>query len=105
MKPGMSVSRVAREHDLNTNQVFKWRRLYERGVLPSRPNPLMLPVRIEDSVAPAGRIIAQPPQPQARHPCAARTGCMEIELRGGRVIVQGSVDSGALRLVIKMLSR
>ena len=31
LKPGASVSQVAREHDVNANQVFHWRRQYREG--------------------------------------------------------------------------
>ena len=31
LKAGASVSLVARAHDVNANQVFKWRRLYQQG--------------------------------------------------------------------------
>jgi len=36
LKPGASVSRVARAHDVNTNQVFGWRLQYRvtRHVIP-----------------------------------------------------------------------
>ena len=33
MEPGASVAEIARAHGVNANQVFKWRRLYERGQL------------------------------------------------------------------------
>jgi transposase len=33
LQPGASVARIAREHGVNTNQVFNWRRLYEQGRL------------------------------------------------------------------------
>ena len=33
LQPGASVARIAREHCVNTNQVFNWRRLYEQGRL------------------------------------------------------------------------
>ena len=33
LQPGASVARIAREHDLNTNQVFGWRRAYQDGLL------------------------------------------------------------------------
>ena len=36
--PGTSVSRLVREHDVNANQVFKWRGLYLRGLLDSVPD-------------------------------------------------------------------
>jgi transposase len=105
MKPGASVSRVARDHDVNTNQVFKWRRFYEQGLLGAgRKAVPMLPVRIEDQAAAAG-IIVQSPTPEARQSRGAQAGSMEIELRGGRVTVRGVVDRAALRVVIKMLSR
>jgi transposase len=32
-QPGASVARVARAHGVNANQVFGWRRLYQRGRL------------------------------------------------------------------------
>lgn len=31
MRPGMSVSLVARQHGVAPNQVFNWRRLYTEG--------------------------------------------------------------------------
>lgn len=30
MEPGASVAAIARAHGVNANQVFKWRRLFER---------------------------------------------------------------------------
>ena len=33
LKPGASVAEVARAHGVNANQVFKWRRAFERGEL------------------------------------------------------------------------
>ena len=35
--PGISVSVVARRHDVNTNQVFRWRQQYLRGELGGEP--------------------------------------------------------------------
>jgi transposase len=106
MKPGASVSRVAREHDVNTNQVFKWRRLHERGLLGTGSKAVsMLPVRIEDSPALARRIVIQALDSERMRPRATKTGSIEIELQGGRVTVRGVVDRAALRMVVKMLSR
>ncbi len=66
MKPGASVSRVARGHDVNTNQVFKWRRLYEQGLLGTgRKSVPMLPVRIEHPDA-AGGVIVQSPEGEVK---------------------------------------
>lgn len=33
LEPGASVTRVAREHGINANQVFQWRRMYRDGLL------------------------------------------------------------------------
>lgn len=33
LEPGVSVARIAREHGVNANQVFSWRRLYQQGRL------------------------------------------------------------------------
>ncbi len=33
MEPGASMAEIARAHGVNANQVFKWRRLFERGQL------------------------------------------------------------------------
>ena len=33
LEPGASVALIARAHGLNANQVFKWRRAFERGEL------------------------------------------------------------------------
>lgn len=56
LAPGASVSRVAREHDINANQVFLWRTLYRDGLL-GEDAPALLPVRI-DAPATAGSAAA-----------------------------------------------
>lgn len=106
MMPGASVSRVARDHDVNTNQVFKWRRLHEQGLLEAgRKAAPMLPVRIEDPAALAGRVVMQGPEVETKAAREGETGSMQIELRGGRVTVRGAVDRAVLRVVITMLQR
>jgi transposase len=82
LKPGASVAEVARAHGVNANQVFKWRRAFERGEL-SEPCAALVPVTVastadehgetEDASTPAG-------------------GAINIELPG-RVLI--SVESGA----------
>ncbi len=106
MKPGASVSRVARDHDVNTNQVFKWRRLHEQGLLGAgRKAVPMLPVRIQDPAVLAGRVVVQRPEVETQPAREGETGSMEIELRSGRITVCGAVDCTVLRVVIKMLQR
>jgi transposase len=89
---GASVSRVARRHDVNANQVFHWRKLYQEGRLGTTTNFLPVRVAIEqrgDEVNASGRI----PQP----------GTMEIKLAKGTLRVFGTVDVMALRTVMECL--
>jgi transposase len=91
--PGASASVVARRHDVNTNQLFTWRRQLE-GVSAAPPDQ---PV----GFVPAA-IAVEPPAA----PCARGDGQIEIVLASGaRVIVGMDVDERALTRVIKALSR
>jgi transposase len=80
------VSIVARRHDVNANQLFKWR----REMAPEQPpgpeqSVTMLPV----AIAPE----AGEPRPRAR-----RSGTIEITFSGGaRVCVRGEVSPETLR--------
>jgi transposase len=92
LEPGASVSRVARRHDVNANQVFHWRKLYHEGRLGTTSN--FLPVRVADerrgeAVNESGFI--------------AQAGTMEIKLSRGTLRIVGSVDVTALRTVIECL--
>ena len=48
LQPGASVALVARAHGVNANQVFKWRRAFERGELsePGVASTGLLPVTV-----------------------------------------------------------
>ncbi len=48
LQPGASVSRVARRHDVNANQVFHWRKLYREGRLGDSTAAKLLPVRVAE---------------------------------------------------------
>src|SRR6202167_6644597 len=45
---GTSVSRVARRHDVNANQVFYWRKLYREGQLGGERTTQLLAVKVRD---------------------------------------------------------
>jgi transposase len=85
--PGASVSVVARRHDVNSNQLFRWRRqLLPKAAVESG---VMVPVAI---AADGGR----------RRP--AREGIIEIAFGcGARVRLRGEVSSETLRQVIELL--
>ena len=94
LEPGSSVSIVARRHDLNTNQLFKWR----REMLPKAP-----PAEAEGSPMLPVEIVAEP---ERRSPGRRieRAGFIEIEFGcGTRVCIRGEVAPKTLRQVIELL--
>src|SRR5438094_55126 len=86
--PGASVSIVARRHDVNSNQLFRWRRqLLPKAAVESGA---MVPVEV---ALDGGR----PRQ-------ADREGLIEIAFGcGARVRLRGEVSSEMLRQVIELL--
>src|ERR1700678_677772 len=51
LQPGASVAVIARQHEVNANQVFHWRKLYREGRLELGPSASQLvPVRISEGV-------------------------------------------------------
>ena len=95
--PGASVSMVARQYDVNTNQVFTWRRLYaeasDAAVLQLLP------------------VVVTPEQPAALPPAspappAPSADVIEIELPSGyRVRIGSTIKAAALRVVLDALER
>ena len=92
--PGASVSRVARRHDVNANQVFHWRKLYREGRLGARTG--FLPVTV--AVAKEQSLVARKPDDHI-----PSSGIMEIQLAQGALRISGSVDVTVLRAVIEAL--
>src|ERR1700756_2906567 len=63
LKPGASVSLVARAHDVNTNQVFKWRKQYLQGRLEiDSPTTTLLPVKIANTIPAAPAVSHRKPR-------------------------------------------
>ena len=96
LKAGSSVSIVARQYDVNANQVFSWRKRY-RGE-PSLPSisqgPQLIPVLVT----------AEPDAVATPQSSVAET--IEIELAGKyRVRVSSGVDEQVLRRVLDVLER
>ncbi len=90
---GASIAEVARRHDLNTNQLFTWRRQF--GVDLAAPQDLapILPVTIT-------------PDTPTEYSAPRSTGQMEIVLaEGDRILVWSDVETTALLRVVKALRR
>ena len=93
--PGSSVSRVARRHDVNANQLFYWRKLYREGRLGSGAATPLLSVKVSEQPAEA----AECDRP------VLRSGTMEIQVSKGTIRIAGSVDVVVLRTVLECLAR
>jgi transposase len=92
LEPGAPVSIVARRHDVNANQLFKWRREMAPEQPPAAEQSItLLPVEIAPEAG----------EPRAR---ARRSGTIEITFSGGtRMCVRGEVSPETLRQVIELL--
>ena len=103
LKPGASVSLVARAHEVNANQVFKWRRQYREGRLGITPTATtqstLLPVKISESL-PTIR-----PAAERRRVKARRTGIIDIDLGHARVRIEGAADPDCVRAALEGLVR
>lgn len=92
LRPGASVARVAREHGINANQLFFWRKLHREGIL-GDSSPTLLPVTIEQRAVTAS-IDTTP-----------ATGTLTIEAGRMRLRIEGRPDAETLRLVLAELRR
>jgi len=99
MKPGASVAVVARAHDVNANQVFKWRREYRQGRLDvAKPSAALVPVRISDAIS---TMQAKP----GRRGRTKRSGVIDIDLGHARVRIEGAADAECVRAALEGLLR
>ena len=102
LKPGASVSLVARTHDVNANQVFKWRKQYRDGQLDPKPTAnTLLAVKIADTLPPA----VQSEAALRRRVKAKRAGIIDIDLGHARVRIEGTADPDCVRATLEGLMR
>ena len=96
--PGASVAHIAREHDINANQVFNWRKLYREGLLGAegKAASALLPVTVIAQTRPPAAALTAP---------TARTtpGRIWLESPKGCLSIDGQPDPAALRLVLEHL--
>ena len=96
LKPGASVALVARAHDVNANQIFNWRKMYEKGRL-EISSPTLLPVRITDSVP-----VRSAPRKKSK---PVRPGIIDIDLGHARVRIEGAADPDCVCSTLESLIR
>jgi transposase len=96
--PGASVARIAREHGVNANQVFGWRKLYREGRLGEEGKAVanLLPVTVTAGTGPTTTASAAL---RAR----ANLGRIWLESPKGCLNIEGHPDPTALRLVLEHL--
>jgi transposase len=96
LKPGASVAEVARAHGVNANQVFKWRREFERGEL-NEPCAALIPVTVA-STGDEHRETEEVPAPVG--------GVINIELPGRALIsAENGADPVLLRTILESLRK
>lgn len=94
LQPGVSVARLAREHGVNANQVFSWRKLYEAGQLVANTSAQaneLVPVTVANS--------AQVPEADAV------TGAITLEIGRVRLRIEGHPNAAALAQVLDRVLR
>ena len=97
---GASVARVARAHNVNANQVFHWRKLYQAGRLGGAPAAVkLLPVSVEASPSSTLTLRAEAGS------STSATGTIHIKLGQAQIRVEGHADPGLLRMVLESLRR
>ncbi len=98
LRPGTSVSLVARAHNVNANQVFAWRKQYREGRLevPAMANALV-PVTIRDVVEQVHHRSVQSK--------SLPTGIIDIDLGHARVRIEGAADPECVRAAVEGLIR
>lgn len=102
LKPGASVSRVARAHDVNTNQVFGWRLQYRQGWFEedTKKATALVPVKLTRAVAPVTA------QRRGSHAAASiGAGSIDIDLGHARVRIEGAANPETVRAALEGLLR
>ena len=93
-EPGASVAGIARQHGINANLIFNWRKQHLRGLLgvPRANSSSLLPVRVSEGSADA---IAS----------AIPSGAIHIKFGKARIRIEGKADAQALSAVLERLLR
>jgi transposase len=94
--PSSSVSRVARRHDVNANQLFYWRKLYREGRLGGGVAGALLPVKLSEELPEEATKYDSP---------IPRSGTLEVKVSKGTIRIVGGIDVVTLRTVLECLAQ
>lgn len=99
MQPGASVSRIAREHGLNDNMVFKWRQRFKREQSATTTVPVPVPTMAESAQLLPVNVIDDVSLPTTQ-PATIATSCeVEIEVGKRRIRIRGVSQEFAERFL------
>ena len=99
--PGVSVAEVAQRNRVNTNLLFKWRRLHLGGLLSAaKTSTALVPVTVTRGKRRAARRASV-----RRAKAVAAAGAIEIELAAARITLHGAVSETNLGAVLRALAR
>jgi transposase len=98
LEPGASVARIAREHGVNANQVFSWRRLHQQGRLGV---PALLRA---DGLLPVV-LVPSAPAPNNTDADGDAGGTIVLELGEVRVRIEGQPSAATLAQVLDRVLR
>jgi transposase len=98
-EPGVSVSKLAQEHGINANQLFKWRRHYRAGLF-GAADVALLPVAVVEATVEreSPKSSPLPVTPAVQHG-------IEIAFDDCTVRVGEQADLAMLRAVVTLLRR
>jgi transposase len=91
---------VARAHDVNANQVFRWRKLYREGQLEVEQSASrLLPVKVADVAVQDMRLSVD------QKSKLKRNGIIDIDLGHARLRIEGAADPDCVRAALAGLIR
>ncbi len=103
----LSVSVIARQYDINTNQVFRWTREFRQNQvywvkqalqLPSSaPAPQLLPVKIQDNLLPSSDVSV------SVKTSVAESSSLTLSFRSGTQLCISQLTPALLRTVLESL--
>ena len=106
LSSSQSVASLARQHGVNANQVFYWRKLYHAGQLGGEsaadaPGLRLLPVSVGNEEPAEAEVSETEPD---THKSAEPPLTMNIEFPGGALVsLVGAVDAEIVRAVLESL--
>ena len=99
--PDTSVARLAREHGINANQIFAWRKLFRDTELPTTAGSdvALIPVTLSDIIVTSPGVATSKPSD------GGKIGTIELDVGKARLTIRGTPDATVLQAVLARLLR